>query len=176
MLARSVVFILALTALAPIALLWAIKLLSSGNGVSSQTAKVLLCGTALLVVFALLVFFYLIPKHSARQVLIVQKSEAVDKDVLSFLLAYMLPLVQQTDKPINWWVVVSVGVMIFLVIVQAQLIHVNPLLTFFGFHFFKVSAASGQTHLLITRSTSVVPSELTAFRLSEHLWYEEHRK
>lgn len=172
MLARLVTFVLSLTALAPIAAIWAVKKRAE-HGVTFW-GPTLFAGVS--IAFALILLWRVVPKKSERRVLPVQKSESVDKEVLSFLLAYLLPLIVQSDKPVDWPTTVAVGVVVVMVIWRSQLIHINPLLGLFGFHFFKVSTESGQTHLLITRNSTVAPADLTAFKLSEHLWYEQGKR
>lgn len=172
MLAKIVTFALSLTALAPIAAVWAVK-----RRLDHGLAFWMPCGfVAISIAFALILLLVIVPRDCERRVLPVQKSESVDKEVLSFLLAYLLPLIVQSDKPVDWPTTLVVGGLIVVVIWRSQLIHINPLLGLFGFHFFKVSTESGQTHLLITRSASVTPADLTAFKLSEHLWYEQNRR
>lgn len=172
MLATWLMIVLAATSLAPIGLVWAVKLRTSDR----PLACVLLIAVAISIAVALSVFRWLIPHYSQEKRIDVQKIESMDKDVLSFLLAYMLPLMSSKGAEYDWWVVGLVVTLILMVLWQAQLIHVNPLLGLFGYHFYKVSSASGQSVLLISRSGRLTAGDRSVYRISEVLWYDHPTK
>lgn len=172
MFARWLMVVLAATALAPIGLVWALKLRTSDPclGLGLLVAALVLVGISQ-------IFFRVgVPRYAQVKTVDVQKIESMDKDVLSFLLAYMLPLMTQKEASYDWWVVGAVVALILVVLWQAQLIHVNPLLGVIGYHFYKISTASGQSVLLITRDHSLTAGERAVYRISEVLWYDHQGK
>ena len=77
--------------------------------------------------------------------------KTVDKEIVGFLLVYLLPLIKQSESTISLPVLVFVAVIFFLIVYNSHAYHFNPLLGFFGYHFFEVTVDGGITYVLITR-------------------------
>jgi hypothetical protein len=81
--------------------------------------------------------------------------KTVDKEIVGFLLVYLLPLmntsVNQTNNPISLSVLVFIAVIFFFIIQNSHAYHFNPLLGFFGYHFYEVTIEGDITYVLITR-------------------------
>lgn len=167
MLAKWIMVLLAITSLSPVGLVWAVKLRSSNTKAAYLLAICAVLASAITYGF----FRWIVPKNSARHTRTIQKIESVDKDVLAFLLAYMLPLVTQKESSYDWYVITAVMIVLGAAIWQAQLIHVNPLLGLLGFHFHKVSTQAGNSILLISRGSTPRMGEVVIYELSEVLWY-----
>ena len=76
----------------------------------------------------------------------------VDRKMLSFLMAYLFPLLSQSAAGvINWEIVAFLLAMFFLVVWGTHSYHFNPLLGIFGYHFYEVTTEGGVTYVLITR-------------------------
>jgi hypothetical protein len=57
-----------------------------------------------------------------------------------------------------------------LVLVQLQILHVNPLLGILGFHFYEVELSDSDTALVISRSRDLPPKAVAGRRLAPGLW------
>ena len=60
--------------------------------------------------------------------------------------------------------------MVGLVLVQLQILHVNPLLGMLGFHFYQVELKNSDTALVITRSRDLPPDAGQGQQLAPGLW------
>ncbi len=77
--------------------------------------------------------------------------EAADRENMSFLLLYLLPLFTAKLTALNWQVWLP-AILIFAVITSTGYsYHFNPLLGMMGWHFYKVSTPEGVTYVLITK-------------------------
>jgi len=93
-------------------------------------------------------------KTGQKQKLKFEEFEDNNKEVLAFLLAYLLPLVSVKDTvaDIHWLTGAYVLVIIFLVFTHARAFHFNPVLALLGYHFYGLKEKDGASVLLISRS------------------------
>ena len=61
--------------------------------------------------------------------------KTVDKEIVGFLLVYLLPLINQNQSTISVPVLVFIAVIFFFIVYNSHAYHFNPLLGFFGYHF-----------------------------------------
>ena len=76
--------------------------------------------------------------------------KTVDKEIVGFLLVYLLPLINQSQNSISLPVLVFVAVIFFFIVYNSHAYHFNPLLGIFGYHFFEVTIEGDITYVLIT--------------------------
>ena len=81
----------------------------------------------------------------------IKSVKTVDKEIVGFLLVYLLPLINQSQSAISLPVLVFVAVVFFFIVYNSHAYHFNPLLGFFGYHFFEVTIEGDITYVLITR-------------------------
>lgn len=81
----------------------------------------------------------------------IKSVKTVDKEIVGFLLVYLLPLINQSQSTISLPVLVFVAVIFFFIVYNSHAYHFNPLLGFFGYHFFEVTIEGDITYVLITR-------------------------
>lgn len=128
---------------------------------------------AILLVFvcwALLRFSAQVIQHEA---LTVGQFEDNDKEVLAFLLAYLLPLVSVKDTvaDIHWLTGAYVLVIILVVFTHARAFHFNPVMGLLGYHFYGLKNADGMSLLLISRSElRRSGEELKTVRLAHNIY------
>lgn len=77
--------------------------------------------------------------------------KTVDKEIVGFLLVYLLPLINQSQNTISVPVLVFIAVIFFVIVYNSHAYHFNPLLGFFGYHFYEVTIEGDITYVLITR-------------------------
>ena len=77
--------------------------------------------------------------------------KTVDKEIVGFLLVYLLPLINQGQNTISIPVLVFIAVIFFLIVYNSHAYHFNPLLGLFGYHFYEVTIEGEITYVLITR-------------------------
>lgn len=109
---------------------------------------------ALLLVFLCWAMLRFAAKNAQTQVFHIKAFERTDKEVLAFLLAYLLPFVSQDSVMIggSWLVGAYVLGIIFLVIAHAGAFHFNPVMGLLGYHFYAVNNDDGVTQLLISKA------------------------
>lgn len=81
----------------------------------------------------------------------IKSVKTVDMEIVGFLLVYLLPLINQSQNTISLPVLVFVAVIFFFIVYNSHAYHFNPLLGFFGYHFFEVTIEGDITYVLITR-------------------------
>jgi hypothetical protein len=150
------------TALAPICLtLWFVEMSSAWQGDVSwaeNLAAYWLTGSGYLLAALVMsgLCFGLVwlsaSRHGLERLPVKIKSvKTVDKEIVGFLLVYLLPLINQSQSTISVPVLVFVAVLFFFIIYNSHAYHFNPLLGFFGYHFFEVTIEGDITYVLITR-------------------------
>jgi hypothetical protein len=83
-----------------------------------------------------------------------KKVRTADKEVLAFLLVYLLPLFTKDLIFTGNWVTPAyiLGIIAFSVY-HSNSFTFNPLLTLAGYHFYEVENENGMVYLLVTRKT-----------------------
>jgi hypothetical protein len=127
---------------------------------------------ALLLVFLCWVLLRYAAENVQEQTFRIKEFERNDKEVLAFLVTYLLPFLS-TDKmgfAGDWLTGAYVLVVIFLVISHAGAFHFNPVMGLLGFHFYAVKNEDGVSNLLISRSELRRPGqEIQTVRLAHNI-------
>jgi hypothetical protein len=152
------------TALAPVLLVWA-----AASYEASRTYAVSAVVVALLMVGACVGLLALAKRELQMDPLMITKAVRMDKEALGFLVAYALPLVASKD-PTNLAALGVFMLMVGLVLMQLQILHVNPLLGMLGFHFYQVELTNSDTALVITRSRDLPSKASHGQQLAPGLW------
>jgi hypothetical protein len=110
-------------------------------------------------------------KNGPRQQLNICKAKNSDKEVLTFLLAYLLPVVSKHDylfREFNWPTVVIL-LMLCVAVYHSSAFDFNPLLGMLGYHFYEVEDDSQFPYLLISSRAIKKPSgPLTVVQLFDY--------
>lgn len=100
---------------------------------------------------------YLIPKIALSRIqpqpMHLKGVKDADKEILTFLIAYLLPFVGRTTlnaNPYSWTGLYVFG-LIFLAVYHTNAFTFNPLLAFFGYHFYEVETQVGMKYLLVSK-------------------------
>jgi hypothetical protein len=155
---------LAGTALAPVLLVWA-----AASYEASRLWAAIAVTVALLMVVIAVGLLKLTRQELQTDPIAITKATRLDKEVLSFLVAYALPLVVSND-PTKLIAIAVFIVIVGLVLVQLQILHVNPLLGALGFHFYEVELHNADTALVISRSRDLPVNGAQGQQLAPGLW------
>ena len=99
--------------------------------------------------------------------------KTVDKEIVGFLLVYLLPLINQTVNNISVPVLVFISLIFFLIVQNSHAYHFNPLLGFFGYHFYEVIIEGDITYVLITKKNIADCKSITqVVQLTEYMILE----
>ncbi|MCC9602876.1 hypothetical protein LOC67_20190 [Stieleria sp. JC731] len=172
MLSKIAKLLLVASSLAPVLAAFAVREIASGKPVDSTWPLLLV--TVALPVICFLVIHYA-KNNLERQSLHVKKIKSTDKEVLAYLIAYLLPLLATdvVDFRDNTLTTVFIFGMIFLAIYHSNAFHFNPLLGFVGFHFYEVVCDDDMTYLLVTnRIIRKQSGESTVVQLSDYIFFE----
>jgi MFS family permease len=92
-------------------------------------------------------------KNSQRHQLHIKEFERNDKEVLAFLVTYLLPFLSTEKMGFggDWLTGAYVLAIIFLVIAHAGAFHFNPVMGLLGYHFYAAKNGDGVSHLLISK-------------------------
>ena len=77
--------------------------------------------------------------------------KTVDKEIVGFLLVYLLPLINQSQNNVSLPALVFIAVIFYFIVYNSHAYHFNPLLGLFGYHFYEVTIEGDITYVLITR-------------------------
>jgi len=150
MMSKSGKLILMLTALAPI--LGAFSVNAFAHGELRTGLWYLLGGTILVTIcwFVLRQCRLVLPEEP----LTTKKVKTADKEVLAFLLVYLLPLfTKDLIFTGNWMTPIYILAIIGFCVYHSNSFTFNPLLSMAGFHFYEVENDNGMAYLLISKQT-----------------------
>jgi len=180
---RAVKTLLVATSLAPILLTyWFIEVVNAYQkelGIVENvklywdTGIVFLVSTVLLVILCL-VIIRLARTRSETLPISIEEIKTADNESLGFILVYLLPLASGISEGFSVPILVFVAVLFFFIVMTSNSYHFNPLLNFFGFHFYEVKVSGGINYILlsrknITNSKSINHAhQLTEYMLLEH--------
>lgn len=128
---------------------------------------------ALLLVLICWLLLKLAANHAQKQTLRIGEFENSDKEVLAFLLAYLLPFISSKDMAFQgqWLTGAYIIVIIFLVIAHAGAFHFNPVMGLLGYHFYGVKNSDGCSQLLISRQELHRPGqEVETVKLAHNIF------
>jgi hypothetical protein len=167
-LSRFAQIALAGTALAPVLLVWAAAKyrLQPADAVAAVVI-------ALLLVVICLCILALARRGLQFEPVGIKKATRLDKEALAFLVTYALPLIGHGDDHTNLVALAAFMVVVALVLVQLQILHVNPLLGILGYHFYEIERADGDSALVVSRSRHLPCSGATGQQLGPALWLLE---
>ncbi len=169
MLNRLAKVMLVATSLAPV--LGAFGIISYSKGESAwATLQWLMCAAFLLLICWLVLYFA--KNQIEKEILTVKSIKSADKEVLTFLLVYLLPLVARDSLPLaKTEVTVYVFFMIAWAVYHSNAFYFNPLLGLLGYHFYEVTSADGMSHILITTQTiKQAPVDLEVVQLFDYTY------
>lgn len=159
-------FLLALSALSPVAFVWAIADYSRNGYQINQVSA--LIGAVLLAVICMLLL------HAARKMLneISFKAEeikSVDNEVVSYVVTYLFPLVAPATG-VSIEAQFAVFAILAYVLSTSNAFTFNPILNALGYHFYEVKSSSGVSYLLLSKSEITdVKSVNKVGRITKHL-------
>lgn len=114
-----------------------------------------------------------IRRHGSSEETTIEEVSGKDTDILSFLVAYMLPVALAEKIQVNPLALFTFLGLMGLVLFRADIYHVNPLMGILGYHFYEVKSQSGATYLVVTRRREpLLPGALAFVRLSRTLLLE----
>jgi hypothetical protein len=170
MLNRFAKFLLVATSLSPILGAVAVNQYSLGKPISSWLPWLIVALLLVLICWGLLQY----SAHNAQKHTVhIAQFESNDKEVLSFLLAYLLPFISSKDMAFEgqWMTGAYIIAIIFLVIVHAGIFHFNPVMGLLGYHFYGVKNSEGVALLVISRAELRRPSkDVEAVRLAHNIY------
>ncbi len=110
-------------------------------------------------------------RHGLERMPVQIKSvKTVDKEIVGFLLVYLLPLINQSHSTISVPVLIFVAVIFFFIVYNSHAYHFNPLLGLFGYHFYEVTIEGNITYVLITRQNITDCKNITqVVQLTEYM-------
>lgn len=108
---------------------------------------------ALMLVFLCWALLRYAAKNAQQHQFHIKEFERNDKEVLAFLVTYLLPFLSTEKMGFagDWLTGAYVLAIIFLVIAHAGAFHFNPVMGLLGYHFYAVKNGDGVSHLLISK-------------------------
>lgn len=110
-------------------------------------------------------------RRLAREPLTLDRVANADSEIVGFLVAYAMPLLV---GPPDYQPAPLIAFTLFLVLAvwRTQAVHVNPLASLIGYHFYRARASSGCDYIVVSRRWNLRAEQLTAVRLSRGLWLD----
>lgn len=170
MLNRLAKFLLVSTSLSPILGAVAVNQYALGRSWSSWFPWL---AVAILLVLICWLLLQYAAKNAQKHRFRIEQFESSDKEVLAFLLAYLLPFISAKDMAFEgqWMTGAYILAIIFLVIAHAGAFHFNPVMGLLGYHFYGVKSSEGISQLLISRAELRQPGkEIETVRLAHNIY------
>lgn len=76
-----------------------------------------------------------------------------DKETLSFIFVYLLPLIFSNNIKVNLPILLFIIILFFFSVLTTHMYHFNPVLGLFGYHYYKIIIEGGATYILMTKKT-----------------------
>lgn len=133
-------------------------------------------------VFLIVICWWLLryaAKNVQKTTLRVAEFETNDREVLAFLLAYLLPIISSENMGFEgqWLTGAYILAVIFLVVAHAGALHFNPIMGLLGYHFYAVKNGDGVSQMLISRKVLRRPGEeLETVMLADHIYLHTGNK
>lgn len=134
-------------------------------------------GSWLAVAIMLVFLCWLLLRYSTRNAqrhdFHIKKFERNDKEVLAFLMTYLLPFLSYEKMGFagDWLTGAYVLLIIFLVIAHAEAFHFNPVMGLLGYHFYAAKSEDGVSLLLISKTELHRPGKnLPTVRLAHNIY------
>lgn len=142
--------LLVLTSLSPILGAVAVNQYTRGKPLSAWLPWLVM---ALLLVFICWGLLRYTARAAQKHTLKIAQFEDKDKEMLAFLLAYLLPFAAAKDMlaDVHWLTGAYVFAIILLVFMHARAFHFNPMMGLLGYHFYSIKDGEGISMLLISR-------------------------
>lgn len=163
-------FLLVATSLSPILGAVAVNQYSLGKPVISWLPWLVVALLLVLICWSLLQYS---AQNAQKQTLRIAQFESNDKEVLAFLLAYLLPFISSKDMAFTgqWMTGIYIFAVIFLVIVHAGIFHFNPVMGLLGYHFYGIKNDEGVALLVISKSELRRPGmDVETVRLAHNIY------
>lgn len=135
------------TSLSP--LLGAVAVNQWANGESKWWGWVL---ATILLVFICWGLLVILSRKLSKNTFTVQEFESQDKEVLVFLLTYLLPFISSDKLSFTgeWFTGGYIIAIILISLMHADAFHFNPMMSLMGYHFYSVKGPDNLSYLLIT--------------------------
>jgi len=142
--------VLVATSLSPILGAVAVNEIARGQRLAAWLPWVII---AILLVVTCWFLLLLEAQEGERYDLTIHEFERSDQEVLTFLLAYLLPFISSDNLSFGkqWIVGAYVLAIVFIVIAHAGAFHFNPVMGLLGYHFYGLKNEHGVSQLLISR-------------------------
>ncbi len=143
-------FLLVATSLSPLLGAVAVNQFSRGEPPIQWGSWLAVAALLVFVCWALLRYT---ARNAQRHEFQIKEFEQDDKEVLAFLVTYLLPFLSNDKMGFagDWLTGAYVLGIIFLVIAHAGAFHFNPVMGLLGYHFYAVKDDGGASNLLISR-------------------------
>lgn len=144
-------FLLVSTSLSPLLGAVAVNQFSRGESIAYWGAWL---AAALLLVFLCWALLRYAAKNAQKHILQISQFEQDDKEILAFLVTYLLPFLSTEKMGFagDWLTGTYVLLIIFLVIAHSGAFHFNPVMGLLGYHFYAVKNEGGASLLLISKT------------------------
>jgi len=160
------------TSLSPVLGAVAISQIAKGQPLLKWLPWVLV---GLLLVLLCWLLLLLVSKTAQKNTISIQHVEGNDKDVLAFLLAYLLPFISSENMAFGdqWITGAYILLIIFIVIAHAEAFHFNPVMGFLGYHFYSIRTFDNVSQLLISKSELCkVGEEVETVKLTTNIYLQ----
>lgn len=166
MLSRFAHLLLVATSLSPVLLIFGVAKLGSDRVLGAVCVA-----CALLLALVCHSVLWVASRRGELERVHVVRTKSLDKDAVLFVVTYALPLLVPEQRLGSYWALAVFVALVFVVLYSLQVAHVNPLLAMFGYHFFEISPASGETAMLVTRANPI-GTTTRVVKLSPHIWLD----
>jgi hypothetical protein len=110
-------------------------------------------------------------RHGERQPFTMTKAKNSDKEVLTFLIAYLLPILTEHKFLFKDFGITTLAILVLLSIsvYHGNAFDFNPLLGMCGYHFYEIEGADSLPYLLISRRSLKKPTgQVTVVQLFDY--------
>ncbi len=105
----------------------------------------------------------------------IEEIKTADNESISFILVYLLPLASGITDKFNLPILIFVAILFFFIVMTSNSYHFNPLLNFFGYHFYEVKVQGGINYILLSKKNITNSKSIKfAHQLTEYMILEKN--
>lgn len=106
----------------------------------------------------------------------IQTFQHCGEEMLNYMLTYVFPFM--VDFTQSMALLISFGIFFFVLaylFVSNNMIHINPMLNFFGYHLYEITTPDGETHCLVSKTRPRRNLKMKVVQIGEQIYLEKNK-
>jgi len=139
----------------------------------NRTAAYIFAAIGLISWIAMELYLWYVRNRINPESIRISSCKRCDSEILSYIVTYLIPFMVDFSKPpIELAALGIFFVMIGFLYVNSNMIHINPMLSFRGFHLFEITLSDGSVHSLLSKNKVRSNTDVKVVIIGEEVYIE----